>query len=91
MGFADNADDDGTLLDGFLCVFHLEDAALRGAGLLLAYAVEWMMFPMRRLLQGDGVVVVVVAEHRGGLVLLYMELGGEAGGGDVVLEARWEG
>jgi hypothetical protein len=31
MGFADDPDDDGTLLDGFLCVFHLEDAALWGA------------------------------------------------------------
>ena len=31
MGFAGYTDDDGTLLYGFLCVFDLEDATLRGA------------------------------------------------------------
>ena len=29
VGFADDADDDGALLDGFLRVLDLEDAALR--------------------------------------------------------------
>ena len=28
MGLAGDADDDRTLLDGFLCVFYLEDATL---------------------------------------------------------------
>ena len=32
MGFADDADDDGALLDCFLRVLDLEDAALGGAG-----------------------------------------------------------
>jgi hypothetical protein len=32
MSLADNANDDGTLLDGFLGVFDLEDTALRRAG-----------------------------------------------------------
>lgn len=35
MGFADDADDDGTLLDGFLCIFDLEDSALGRALRLL--------------------------------------------------------
>ena len=29
VGFADDTDDDGALLDCFLCVLDLEDAALR--------------------------------------------------------------
>lgn len=32
MGLADNANDDRTLLDGFLGIFDLEDTALRRAG-----------------------------------------------------------
>lgn len=32
VGFADDADDHGTLLDGFLCIFDLEDTALGRAG-----------------------------------------------------------
>lgn len=32
VGLADDAYDDGTLLDCFLGIFDLEDAALRGAG-----------------------------------------------------------
>lgn len=32
MGLADDAYDDGTLLDGFLCVFDLKDTALWRAG-----------------------------------------------------------
>lgn len=36
MGFADDTDDDGTLLNSFLCVLDLEDAALRRAVASLA-------------------------------------------------------
>jgi len=56
---------DGSLLHGFLCVFNLEYPALRGANgprvriwLFLAESGE--------ILQGDGIVVVVVPEHGGG-------------------------
>jgi len=43
VSLADDANNDGTLLDGFLGVFDLEDTTLRR--------------------EGDGIVVVVVAEH----------------------------
>ena len=36
VSFADDADDDGTLLHGLLCIFDLEDTALRGALFILA-------------------------------------------------------
>lgn len=56
--------DHGSLLHCFLCVFNLEYPPLRGAlGLLL----ELIMNSRRgwgKVLQGDGIVVVVVSEHR---------------------------
>lgn len=60
MCLAGDADDHGSLLDGFLCVFNLEDAALGRAGSMLASERA----PTDGIsVQGDGVVVVLVAEH----------------------------
>lgn len=36
VGFADDADDDRTLLHSFLCIFDLKNTALRGATLVVS-------------------------------------------------------
>lgn len=64
MGLADNAYDDGTLLDGFLCILDLEDTALRGAVEALEQVHESL--GLAAIVQSDGIVVVVVSEHGGG-------------------------
>lgn len=68
MCLADNTNDDGTLLDSFLCVLDLEDAALWRAVLLVSETIPiasiWLS-GRRSCSQCDGVVVVVVAKHDG--------------------------
>lgn len=63
MGLADDAYDDGTLLDGFLCVFDLEDTALWRAG---KGSVGGPVCLIMANIQSDGIVVIVVSEHCGG-------------------------
>lgn len=52
----------GTLLHCFLCIFHLEDTTLwrAVAGELASDGSE----DVELVLQGDGIVVVIVSEHR---------------------------
>jgi hypothetical protein len=53
---------DGSLLHSFLCIFHLKYPTLWRAGILLASDGSE---EVELVLQGDGVVVVIVSEHRG--------------------------
>ena len=73
MSFADDADDDGALLYGFLCVFDLEDTALGRAGIQVSiiHSSSVACYSLT-LLQCDGVVVVVIAEHRGGIEMVLV-------------------
>lgn len=67
MGLADNANDDGALLDSFLGIFDLEDTALRRAE--EGRGQRWLMDGgLGWHIQGDRVVVVVIAEHGCGVM-----------------------
>ena len=76
MCLVDESHYDGTLLDGFLCIFDLEDPALRGAvesyvsNLIVSGEQNFVLVDegaWGRSIQGDRIVVVVVSEHGGSL------------------------
>lgn len=87
MSFADDSDDYRALLDGFLCVLDLEDAAL-GRAAQVSRALDSKQISSRHV-QGDGVIIVVVAKHGEGQPL--REDPDEVEDGGVELRVNLEG